>query len=257
MLHCSILIPQQDAADEVSRLVPELDQFMRRRGWLHEVLCIDDGSCDRDWQRLLRLRAEHTSLRLLRMEGQCGLSAALAAGIQAARGEQVILFEASGQYRVDQIALLVERLARADLVVGRRHTTRFQKWLLALAQTPRRWLLGLEVRDPDCLFWAARREALAGIELLPGMHRFLGSLVTTRGYRVTEVHVDHQSSAAYRVGSEAWPRPDNLLATWWQRRNWRNAQASEADERTAIVAMGPPASESSTNSGTAGGKAAA
>jgi hypothetical protein len=98
---------------------------------------------------------------------------------------------------------------------------------------------------------------LAGIELLPGMHRFLGSLVTTRGYRVTEVHVDHQSSAAYRVGSEAWPRPDNLLATWWQRRNWRNAQASEADERTAIVAMGPPASESSTNSGTAGGKAAA
>jgi glycosyltransferase involved in cell wall biosynthesis len=257
MVHCSILIPQQGAADEVACLVPQLDQLMRLRGKPYEVLCIDDASPAEQWQTLVRLRAEYPSLRLLRMQSASGASAAMAAGIEAARGENVVLIEASRQYRVEQIPVLLERLSRADLVVGRRQTGRFKKWLLALTQTPRRLLLGLEVRDPDCLFWAARSEAVDGLELLPGMHRFLGSLVTTRGFRVTEIHVDHTRGCGYHVGREAWPRLGNLLVVWWQRQNWRGCQAREAADNTGgTVPMVPPFAETGPDSSSASGKAA-
>jgi hypothetical protein len=115
---------------------------------------------------------------------------------------------------------LLERLSRADLVLGRRQSSRSAKLQQAAMQLPRRLLLGLEVRDPDCLFWAARREAITGLDLQPGMHRFLGSMVTTRGFRVAEIHVDHQAGCGGQ-----WPdsRPSlgNLLCAWWQRRNGR------------------------------------
>lgn len=244
MVHCSILIPQRDAGDQVARLASELDRLMRRRGASYEILCVDDASGDTTWRILVALRGARPAVRLLRLEQRGGMSAAITAGIQAARGETVVLIEASSQYQVAQVSSLLDRLARADLVVGRRHCGRWKKLLMALTQTPRRMLLGLEVRDPDCLFWAARREAIAGIELLPGMHRFLGSLVTTRGFRVTEMHVDHRPSAPYRVGREARPRLGNLLAAWWQRRNWRSCQAREASQQatpdTLSIASLPP-----------------
>ena len=228
MIRYSVLIPQRDAGEQAARLVPRLDRLLASWGQPYELLVIDDASGGESWQHLEHLRPQHACLRLLRLDRPGGLSAALTAGMAAARGELVITLEASEQYLPEQIPWLVERLSRADLVFGRRHGTRAAKLAMALAQLPRRLLLGLEVRDPDCLFWAARREALAGIELTPGLHRFLGSLVSTRGFRVAEIHVDHDPAAAYRLGREAWPSLGNLLFTWWQRRKWRACAIQEA-----------------------------
>jgi glycosyltransferase involved in cell wall biosynthesis len=240
MMQFSILIPQRNADHVLAALVPQLDLQLARDGKSYEIICIDDSSNQATLDKLAELRLKNAALRIVKLKRPSGFSAALTIGIQAAQGEVVVLFEPSGQYRVEQIAHLVERLARADLVCGRRQSGRLAKMLLALAQAPRRLLLGLEVRDPDCLFWAARREALAGIELLPGMHRFLGSLVTTRGFRVTEMHVDHAPGRGYRVGMESWPRLGNLLVTCWQRWSYRSIEACELDSAQALLPLIDP-----------------
>jgi hypothetical protein len=67
------------------------------------------------------------------------------------------------------------------------------------------------------------------------MHRFLGSLVTTRGYRVAEIHVDHRPEAAATIGRDGWPSLRNLLAVLAQR--W-HAQAEQSHPPATIpVAM--------------------
>ncbi len=237
MIHLTILIPQRDAAEEVVRLVPQLARVLVRAEQPYEMICIDDGSELSSARALQRLHDQSPVLRFLRLDRPAGLSAALTAGIAAARGELVVAIEASGQYFPEQIPWLLERLARADLVLGRRQYLRSVKLRQAALQLPRRLLLGLEVRDPDCLFWAARREAIAGLDLQPGMHRFLGSLVTTRGFRAAEIHVDHQPVAD---GSkwEAHPSLGNLLCTWWQRRNWRPYCVEEVGAETTQRARG-------------------
>jgi dolichol-phosphate mannosyltransferase len=176
-------------------------------------------------------------LRLLALDRPGGLSAALTAGIAAARGAIVVAIEAGEQYRPDQIAWLVERLSRADLMCGRRQRRRWIKVWLAVAQLPRRLLLGLDARDPDCLFWAARREAVERMTLSAGMHRFLAPLVASRGYRVGEIYVDHGGNSRYREGGFLLAA-GNLLCAWWQRRNARPCEARENSGQ--VLASVPP-----------------
>jgi glycosyltransferase involved in cell wall biosynthesis len=231
MIDVTVLIPQREATEDVARLLPRLKRVLAQRERPCEIICIDDGS-GTPCLSALRLLCQTTSVRLLRLDRPAGLSAALTAGIAAAQGEVVVAIEASGQYEPEQIPWLLERLARADLVLGRRQVERSIKLRQALLQLPRRLLLGLEVRDPDCLFWAARREAIAGLDLQPGMHRFLGSLVTTRGYRVAEIHVDHQPIRSRWDDSQ--PSLGNLFSVWWQRRRWRPYSVEEvATDSTA------------------------
>jgi glycosyltransferase involved in cell wall biosynthesis len=227
MMDLSVLIPQRDAGEALVELVANIDGLLRRSGQSYEIVIVDDASHSDTLRAAEQLGQRFAPVRCLRLDRPSGLSAALTAGIAAARGEIVVAIEASRQYAPQQMTALIERLSRADLVCGRRQRGRLAKLALAAAQAPRRMLLGLEVRDPDCLFWAARREALVGLELPAGMHRFLGTLVTTRGFRVAEINVDHKPATGQRSFDQARPSLGNLLAAWWQRRSLRPFAAVE------------------------------
>lgn len=232
MIQLSVLIPHRDSPEQIERLLRPLVRQLDRRERAYEVICIHDGA--ELGRSLDRLRLQMPTVRLLKLDRPCGVSAALSVGISASQGELVVAMEASGQYLPEQIPWLIERLARADLVFGRRHASRGTRLAMTAMQVPRRLLLGLEVRDPDCLFWAARREAVAGLELAPGMHRFLGSLVTTRGFRVAEIHVDHHPGGDPYVRRESHASAGNLLAVWWERKNWRPYAATEISESRVL-----------------------
>lgn len=227
MIQHSLLLPQRNAAEIVRRRLPGLCRVLDRLGGAYEVVCVDDASRPEQVKLLEKLLSGTVEFRLIQLERPAGLASALTAAIAAAVGEVVIAVEASDQYDEAQIPRLVRHLVRADLVFGRRR----RGWATSLGRLvgllPRRLLVGLEVHDPDCLFWAGRREAVQGIELLPGMHRFLGSLVSARGYRVDEMPVD-----PCRGGDRAMPDwsgygPGALLTVWWLRRRLRPIEARE------------------------------
>ena len=228
-MYYTVLIPVPPSAGGdaagLSELVAETAQVVARLGRPFEAVCLV-GSGSGAAQAAERLARQYAFLQVVRVPPDSGLSRTIAAGIASSDGEVIITMEASGQYMPAQMRRLIDRLSRADLVVGRRSSNRLVKLLGAVCRVPRRLLLGLDVRDPDCLFWAARREALAGIDLQPGMHRFLGSLVSSRGFRVTEIHVEHRKTYAAWPGREAWPSARHLLAAWRDRRC--HAQAAEA-----------------------------
>lgn len=218
MVHYSIIMPERNAAAEVERRLGELYAALAELGKPYEILCVDDGSTAEHRQRLKALLDAHPCLRLLLIERPLGLSAALGAGIAAARGEVAIAVEAGGQYPAAEIARLIRRLARADAVFGCRRLTATRRTLRRLAQLPRRLLFGLAVRDPGCLFWAARHEAVAGLAIARGMHRHLPGLIARRGFRVGEIHVEHCAAAPETIPREPWPSPAAMLAAWRSRR---------------------------------------
>jgi hypothetical protein len=153
------------------------------------------------------------------------LSATLSAGIAASRGERIVVIPAGTAYRLADIPQFISRLARADLVYGRRRLDRIAKNWQRVLRIPRWLMLGLEVHDPDCLFWAARREAVAGIELPRGMFRYLPWLVALRGFRVSEIRVDYHGPL--HDVSDGRPNPGDLLAAWWLSRRWNACQTRE------------------------------
>jgi glycosyltransferase involved in cell wall biosynthesis len=231
MVRYSILIPQRDRADELRRQLPALYAVLGELSEPFEIVVIDDGSTLANLRLIEKLHAENHGVRVLRLDRSCGMSVALTAGIRAARGEIIVAIEAGEAYPPTQIRTLVEWLERADLVLGRRRRTGFAKLGQRIARLPRWLLLGLDSHDPDCLFWTARREALADLALEPGMAHYLAALVARRGFRVCETYVDHQGPR-HRL-QDAKPHLFDLIVAWWRCRRWREAAVSESNPAIA------------------------
>lgn len=229
----SVVLPQRDAGDQVRQQLPELCRTLNALGKAHEIVCVDAGSGTSTLRLLQSLMMDHAALRVLSIAEPCGLSAALNAGIAAARGNIIIAVESGGRYPACQIADLLHHLSRADLVMGQRRLNRAAKAWQRIARLPRMLTVGLEAKDPECMFWAARREAVEGLPMSRGMYRYLATLVARRGYRVTETYVeDRAGTASLRDG---WPNPGDLLTAWWlgRRLQWPQFEELMLDEAEA------------------------
>jgi len=225
MIRYSVIIPEHDRPDEVRRQLPALTAALDRFNHPYEIIIVDDGSDHSALRLLQKLLSEFPCCRLLRLDQSFGVSVALTAGIQSARGEIVIAIESGENYKPEQIAQLVEGLQRADIMLGRRRQIGIAKAWHRISRLPRWLLLGLDGHDPDCLFWAARREVFADINLAPGTARYLPALVARRGFRACEMYVEH--IGPHRALQDIRPNLGDLLATWWHCRRWRPSAAHE------------------------------
>jgi len=230
----SVIIPQRDRADDVRRQLPLLTAALASLGQSFEIILLDDGSSAASLRLLDKLLQEHHALRLIQLEQSGGVSIALAAGIEAARGEVIVATEPDEYYPSTQIPRLLKGLERADFIAGRRRRVGLPKLWERLARIPRGLLLGLDSHDPDCLFWAARREALSDIQLTPGTARYLAGIVGHRGFRVCETYVDH--GPGWRHLDDVSANPGDLLAAWWACRRWRPRVSSEVPARQVAKA---------------------
>lgn len=192
MIQYSILLPQRNATEALAHRLTDLCTVMAALGEPFELLCIDDHSTALERACLRRLHAENPCLRVIELKDSSGLDGALAAGVRQARGAVLIALEASDRYYFEEIPRFAERMHRADLVWGSRSRPRLLRWWRNLRNLPLTIISGSLVRDPDCLFWAARREVFTHLEFDPGWHRSLPEAVSERGFRVAELRVSHR-----------------------------------------------------------------
>jgi glycosyl transferase family 2 len=225
MIRYSVLIPQRNAGAELARQLPELRRVLDLLSLPYEVICIDASSNPATRAALAQLLRQHAPLRVLSLDRPAGLGTALAAGIAAARGELVVALGPGKEYPVHQIPHLISELSRADVIFGRRKPVGWPHAWRQMLSWPRRVLLGSEVRRPDCLFWAARREAVAALDPVRGAARYLPQLAAMRGYRVGEISTAFEPQRPPIV--EDRPTAGDLLAVWWLRRRYRPARIEE------------------------------
>src|SRR5207244_13106411 len=83
----------------------------------HEIIFVDDGSVDRTVERI----KPAPNIRVIRFEKNTGQSAAIYAGLQAARGATAVLIDGDLQNDPADIPRLLAEIAHgADLVCGYR-----------------------------------------------------------------------------------------------------------------------------------------
>ena len=225
MARISVLIPQRNAGAVIASQIAKTREALAQIAGDHEMIVLDDASRPEAVRQLEELLADEPLAQLLQLSPACGLSAALSAGLTAAQGDVIVVLPAGDVCGPDLLRILLEELVRADLVVGRPQRQGFRKVLHRLARIPRWLLLGLEVRDPECLIWAARREAIAHLQLPRGMYRYLATLVAARGFRVSEVTIPTRGRSI--ALTDGLPNPGDLLAAWWFKRRWRQYERME------------------------------
>jgi glycosyltransferase involved in cell wall biosynthesis len=221
----SVVIPAYNEEPNVEPGYRELVGVLEGLGRPFEVIVVDDGSTDGTFVALSRLAATDHRLRVLRFRRNAGQTAALAAGFQAARGDDVVTLDADLQNDPRDIPALLDALRGHDAVCGWR-VDRRDPWSKRVgsrvANAVRRAVTGDGVHDTGCMLKAFRREALAPLPLFRGMHRFLPALLQMDGARIVEMPVHHRPRRAgeskYGNWSRLWAGLADLWAVRWMAR---------------------------------------
>src|SRR5262249_59830081 len=75
-------------------LVRDVGGVLDALGRSAEIVAVDDGSTDGSFERLVALREVERRLRVVRLQRNYGQTAALAAGIDHARGDLIVTLDA-------------------------------------------------------------------------------------------------------------------------------------------------------------------
>ena len=163
-------------------------------------------------------------VRVLAFEKNAGQSAAMYAGLHAARGQAVALLDGDLQNDPADIPKLLAELDRgvADLVCGyraHRKDTVVKKLTSRVANFVRSRFAGDGVRDTGCTLKAMRRECVSALVPFVGMHRFIPALVKGAGYRLVEVPVNHRPRqfgvSKYGLGNRALRATVDMFGVRW------------------------------------------
>jgi glycosyltransferase involved in cell wall biosynthesis len=193
----SIVIPVYNEEENVEPLVGEITSVMCRAGKSYEIIIVDDGSRDRTFEVLGRLRRRTPALRGIRLKRNFGQTAALAAGLSRARGEFVALMDGDGQNDPADIPVMLAELQKgADLVCGwrfkRRDAFLSRRLPSIIANALISWATQVELHDYGCTLKVMRREIAKGLKLYGEMHRFIPAIAFERGARILEMKVNHR-----------------------------------------------------------------
>lgn len=221
----TVVIPAYNEQANVAPCYRELVGVLEGLGQPFEILFVDDGSTDGTSAVLRGLASADGRVRMLRFRRNAGQTAALHAGFRAARGAVVITMDADLQNDPHDIPKLLAALPGHDAVCGWR-VERQDPWTKRVASRVanrvRDRFTRDGVHDTGCTLKAFRRDAVEGLHLYRGMHRFLPALLQMEGRTVTEVPVSHRPRQAgvskYGNWARLWAGLADLLAVRWMAR---------------------------------------
>jgi glycosyltransferase involved in cell wall biosynthesis len=215
----SVVIPLFNEEENVAPLQVEVAAALH--GIDYELILVDDGSSDATVSKIV----PGERVRVLKFAKNTGQSAAMFAGIMAARGEVIALLDGDLQNDPADVPRLMESIQKgeADLVCGYRANRRdsgFKKIQSRIANAVRSRFTGDGVRDTGCTLKAMRRECREALVPFRGMHRFIPALIKAAGYRVVEVPVHHRArqhgESKYGGGlRRAIPATQDMFGVQW------------------------------------------
>ena len=201
----SLFFPAHNEAENIEALVAEALDALPDLAGEFEVIAVDDGSRDATPQIADRLAAADPRVRVVHHQVNQGYGAALRSGFRAARYDLVCFIDGDRQFKVADIARLLERMTgpdATDVVLGYRLKRADPFIRLAYARAYRlalRIFFRLKVRDPDCACKLFRRAALQDIRLESDGAFLSAELLIklrARGRRLAEVGVPHYPRTA-------------------------------------------------------------
>ncbi len=190
----SIVLPIHNEAANLPDLLEALDRALSAID--HETILVNDGSTDGTGEFLdARVRRDPRT-RVFHLARNFGQTAALSAGLDAARGDVIVTLDADGQNDPADIPKLLDALAKgADVASGWRRVRR-DPWLtrilpsrIANAFIAR--VTGVPLHDYGCTLKAYRRSILGDLRLYGEMHRLIPVWCAWKGARIVEVEVRH------------------------------------------------------------------
>jgi len=193
----SVVIPLYNEEDNVEDLHQSVAEVLATTGKRYEVLFVDDGSTDGTMARLLAVKGRDPHVKVVKFRRNFGQTAAMLAGFDYSCGRVVVSMDGDLQNDPRDIPRLLSKLEegydlvqgwrkdRKDHLITRKVPSRVANWLISL-------VTGVPVHDNGCSLKAYRGKIVKNISLYSDLHRFVPTMATLIGARITEIPVNHR-----------------------------------------------------------------
>ena len=213
----SIIIPMYNEADNVVPMAGRVHEVFVHYGHPWELILINDGSDDATEETMRAVSRDYgPHVRIINLQRNFGQTAALQAGIDAARGDVIATLDGDLQNDPYDIPRMVKRLLEEglDLVAGwrmSRNDALIRKIPSVIANRLIAGITNVRLHDYGCTLKVYRTHVIKGVRLYGDMHRFIPAWIAsaTSQSRIKEEIVSHHArkfgkskygiSRAYRV----------------------------------------------------------
>lgn len=194
----SIIVPLYNEQESVTPLYRAIVAAITPLQCTFEMVFVDDGSADRTVAIATSLAQSDPRLRIVKFRRNYGQTAAMAAGIEYARGDILVTMDGDLQNDPEDIGEFVAKIEEGyDVVVGWRHNRQDKLVSRKIPSRIANWLIakvtGVAIRDNGCSLKAFRASLIKNIPLYSEMHRFIPAMASMAGPRLAEIKVRHHA----------------------------------------------------------------
>jgi glycosyltransferase involved in cell wall biosynthesis len=195
----SVVIPVYNEEESLPILHDEIQTSLNAIDVNWEVVYVNDGSKDQSQEVLEELAMQDPEhVLVVAFRRNFGQTPAMAAGIDHASGDVIVLMDGDLQNDPADIPMLLNKIDEGfDLVSGWRKDRQDKALTRVLPSKIANWLIstttGVHLHDYGCSLKAYKREVLEGFRLYGEMHRFIPAFANMVGAKITEVPVNHRA----------------------------------------------------------------
>jgi glycosyltransferase involved in cell wall biosynthesis len=196
----SVVIPLYNEVESLPELTSWISRVMDEKGFLYEIILIDDGSTDGSWDMINKLRLNNPFIKAIKFRRNYGKSAGLNVGFDAAEGNVIITMDADLQDSPDEIPELYRRIVeeKYDLISGwkaKRYDPLTKTIPTKLFNWATRKMSGIDnLHDFNCGLKAYRKTVVKNIEIYGEMHRYIPVIAKWAGFtKIGEQVVEHRA----------------------------------------------------------------
>jgi glycosyltransferase involved in cell wall biosynthesis len=219
----SVVIPVMNEEGNIALLTSRIAEALA--GIEHEVIFVDDGSSDRTVAEIEQYGSPST--RILVLNRNYGQTTAMAAGIDAAEGELIVMLDGDMQNDPLDIPLMIKCMEEGnwDVVAGIRAKRQDGFLLRKVPSKIANWLIrrstGVHMKDYGCTLKLFRSDVAKSLGLYGELHRYIPVLASMYGARMTQMEVRHHSRHAgvskYGLGRTFKVASDLMLMLFFQK----------------------------------------
>ncbi len=221
-MYLSVIVPVLNEGGAVVTLYREILAVCQRIGKPFEIIFVNDGSSDNTLEVLKSL----SPIKIINLRRNFGQTAAMDAGIKAAKGRYLATLDGDGQNNPSDIPNLIKKLEQDDLDVvsgwrKNRKDTTSKRYSSLLAAFVRKFLINDGIHDSGCSLKVYKKECFEKVNLYGEMHRFIPAVLKIKGFRIGEEIVDHRPRTTGRTKYN-WKRGVkgvlDMIGVWfWQK----------------------------------------
>jgi len=178
----SLILPTYNESENIQKLIPILFELFSKENIEAEIIVVDDDSPDLTWKVAMQLSEIYPSLHVIRRFHNKGLSSAVLAGMEVAKGKYLGVMDSDFQHDEKILPKMIKALEEYEIVVGSRVVEEggYRDWGLVrklmsqFATFLAKLILPIQVQDPLSGFFVLRRE----------VYEEVSPLVNPRGFKI-------------------------------------------------------------------------